>query len=265
MNVIILAAGYATRLYPLTRDVPKPLLEIGGQTILDRLVNQIERALPGAEIRIVTNRRFAARFHDWARQRRGTPLRILDDGTTDPENRLGAIGDLAFALRHSDGANDVLVSAADNLFEFDFAEFVAAFQRAPGVWIGVHRVEDPERRRRTGIAELDATGRVIGFQEKPSAPRSPWGVPPLYVLDAQAARLVGEYLASGGSRDALGHFLEWLYPRVPVHAWPIRGAVHDIGTLESLSACRARYAANGRAILAPETGGQTHRKNSGGE
>ncbi len=243
MKAVILAAGYATRLYPLTRNFPKPLLAVGGQTILDRLVNQIERALPGTSIWVVTNARFVGHFFDWARRHDDSDIRVLDDGTTGPENRLGAIGDLAFALERAGGTDNCLVAAADNLFEFDLAEFAAAFQRRPAVWICVHRVEDSARRRRTGIAELGPDDCVIGFEEKPAQPRSQWGVPPLYFLTAEAVGRVREYLASGRSTDSPGHFIAWLHTRVPVFAWRVRGMVHDIGTLESLAECRARFSA----------------------
>ena len=245
MKALILAAGYATRLYPLTRHFPKPLLEVGGRTILDRLVDQIVAAAPEAELWLATNARFAGLFEEWARKRRGTPVQVVNDGTDGPEQRLGAIGDLQLLLRASGGADELLVAAADNIFEFDLAAFVQEARRAGGPWVCVHRVEDPARRRRTGIAELDAAGRVIGFEEKPAQPRSEWGVPPLYVLDPPTAGLVSKYLAEGGSPDAPGRFIEWLCPRAIVRAWKIVGHVHDIGTLESLAACRARFGDSG--------------------
>lgn len=241
MKAIILAAGYATRLYPLTEHFPKPLLEIGGRTILDRLLDQIRGELPHSDCVLVSNRRFAAKFEDWAAQRRDPGVRVLDDGSTRPDDRRGAIGDLLFALEETVGDDDLLVAAADNLFEFPLGDLVGAFRRAPGPWVCVHEVNDPARQRRTGIAELDTDGRVIRFHEKPAEPQSCWAVPPLYCLDRATARRLPEYRASGLSADSPGRFIEWLAPRATIRAVRVRGAIHDIGTLESLAACRRRF------------------------
>lgn len=242
MKIVILAAGYATRLYPLTEHFPKPLLDVGGRTILDRLLDRIRADLPNEACWLVSNRRFAAPFEQWAAQRGDPCLRVLDDGSTAPENRLGAIGDLAFALERMGGPDDLFVVAADNIFEFPIGDLIAAFRRSPGVWVCVHQVTDPARQRRTGIAELAPDGRVMGFEEKPAAPRSCWAVPPLYCFDRVSAARVREYLAEGRSPDSPGRFIEWLVPRVEVRAVRVRGTIHDIGTIESLEACRRHYA-----------------------
>ncbi len=242
MKAIILAAGYATRLYPLTEHYPKPLLDVGGRSILDRLLDQIRGLLPHDECVLVSNRRFVRQFEEWAGQRGDPGVRVLDDGSTRPENRRGAIGDLLFALERSGGAVDLLVAAADNLFDFPMGDLVGAFRRSPGVWVCVHEVKDPARQRRTGIAELDAADRVVAFREKPADPKSCWAVPPLYCLDRATTERLPEYLATGRSADSPGLFIEWLVPRVEVRAVRARGAIHDIGTLESLAECRRRYA-----------------------
>ena len=241
MKAIVLAAGYATRLYPLTEHFPKPLLDIGGRTILDRLLDQIRAEMPQSECVLVSNHRFASQFEEWAARRRDPAVRVLNDGSTEPDDRRGAIGDLLFAVEASGGGDDLLVAAADNLFEFPLGDLVGAFRRAPGVWVCVHEVNDPARQRRTGIAELDAGGRVIGFQEKPAEPKSCWAVPPLYCFDRATAQRLPEYLATGQSADSPGRFIEWLAPRADVRAVRVRGAIHDIGTLESLAACRRRF------------------------
>jgi glucose-1-phosphate thymidylyltransferase len=254
MKALILAAGYATRLYPLTENFPKPLLDVGGRALLDRLADQLV-AWPGLDgVALVTNRRFVRHFTEWARARTDLPVRVLDDGSQCNEARLGAVGDMAFALREADLADDLLVAAADNLFDFPFAGLQTAFRRTGENCLLVHRVLDPARRLRTGIAELGLDQRVIGFREKPAEPRSEWGVPPLYALRRETLARIPEYLASGGSSDAPGHLIEWLVPRVPFHAVPAPGAVYDIGTLESLAACRAKFA-SGASGPAGATGG----------
>ena len=244
MRAVVLAAGYATRLYPLTRDRAKPLLPVGGVTILDRLVT----ALAGAgveEIAVVANHRFAPQFEEW---RAAAPARaavqILDDGTTSEENRLGAVGDLRFALGRIGVASDLVVAAADNLFGFSLASFVEFFRRAGTDCITVRREPDPARLARTGVVEIDPSSRVLRFEEKPARPRSTYASPPLYAFTRATLPLVPEYLASGGNPDAPGHFIAWLCPRRPVHAFVFEGEVFDIGTLESYRALCRRFEAN---------------------
>lgn len=239
MKALILAAGYATRLYPLTRDFPKPLLEVGGRTLLDHLVSQIE-ILAGMEgICLVTNHRFLPHFTAWHEGYAGPmPIRLLDDGTRSNEDRLGAIGDLQFALAQLGEDDDLLVTAADNLLQFSLAAFVDAFRVRPAPHICVHPVRDPERLRRTGVAVLAADNRVLEFVEKPSAPKSNLAVPPVYVFPAATLPRCGEYLSGGGSPEAPGCFIEWLYRREPVYAYRIQGTILDIGTVASLEAAR---------------------------
>jgi glucose-1-phosphate thymidylyltransferase len=244
MKALILAAGYATRLYPLTRDFPKPLLEVGGQTILDHLLAQMA-GIPGlAQIVLVTNHRFFSFFERWKQGRHfPRPVVLLDDGTTGNEDRLGAVGDLRFALEHGELNEDLLVAAADNLLRFPLAEFVQAFHARPAAHICVHQVADPERRRRTGIAVLGPDQRVLEFAEKPREPRTDWGVPPLYLFPRATLPRIGAYLDAGGSPEAPGHFLEWLCRIEPVYAYRISGSILDIGTPQSLEAARRLFEA----------------------
>ena len=239
MKALILAAGYATRLYPLTKNLPKPLLEVGGRTILDYLVDQLE-AVPAIErVFLITNHQFLPFFERWRDARAGTkPVQLIDDGTTCNEDRLGAIGDLTFALKHADLNDDLLVCAADNILRFPLSEFVSAFQSQPASHLCVHWVEDVQRLRRTGIAVLNDENRVVEFAEKPSEPKSHWAVPPLYIFLRRTLPRVRAYHAAGGSPEAPGHFIEWLCRLEPVYAFKITGSVLDIGTPESLEAAR---------------------------
>ncbi len=267
MKALILAAGYATRLYPLTRDFPKPLLQVGDRTILDYLVDQLEAISCIERIALITNRRFVHLFEQWraARALAGSAAssappslggraslraqasdhhpstinyQLIDDGTTSNADRLGAIGDLAFALAHADLDDDLLVSAADNILRFPLSEFVAAFQRQPASHLCVHRVESLPKLRRTGVAVLDAENRVIEFAEKPREPKTSWAVPPLYIFPRSTLPRISTYLAAGGSPEAPGNLIEWLCRLEPVYAYKINGCVLDIGDPESLEAAR---------------------------
>lgn len=240
MKAVILAAGYATRLYPLTKDFPKPLLEVGGRTLLDHLVSQLASMAAIDGIVLVSNHRFHARFADWGRNHAGTkPITVLDDGTTSNEQRLGAIGDLQFALQQAPLHDDLLVAAADNLLQFALADFVSAFQARPASHVCVHALKDAARLRRTGVVVVDEDDRVLEFAEKPAQPKSNLAVPPLYLFPRATLPRVAEYLAGGGSSEAPGHFLEWLCRQEPVYAHRLRGTILDIGTPESLAAARA--------------------------
>lgn len=247
MNALILAAGYATRLYPLTQDFPKPLLEVGGRAILDHLVDQLESLAGLDSLWLVTNHRFFPHFEQWrARRPPRKPMHLLDDGTTRDDERLGAVGDLRFALGRVGLEDDLLVTAADNLPCFPLAEFVTTFQARRASLVCVHRVTDPERLRRTGVAVLDTEGRVVEFAEKPREPKSQWAVPPLYLFPRATLPRVSAYLDAGGSPEAPGHFLEWLCRVEPVYAWPATGPILDIGTPASLEVAR-RWMASSRS------------------
>jgi glucose-1-phosphate thymidylyltransferase len=245
VKAIILAAGYATRMYPLTKDRPKSLLPIGTRAVLDFTLDRLATVEELDTVYLVTNSRFFSQFVRWweeAKSSRPWPWRrfeIVDDGTWDNESRLGAIGDLAFVLDLHGIHDDLIVTAADNIFPFDFSHPVEYFRRIGQDVIVAYELEDPERLRRTGVVQVDSQGRVIDFQEKPSQPASRLAVPPLYVLKADTLELIPAYLEEGNSRDAPGNLIAWLHRRVPMFVWQFHGEVLDIGHLESyVRACQ---------------------------
>lgn len=246
MKALILAAGYATRLYPLTRDQPKPLLPIGGRAIIDLLVDELETLPALDQIYVVTNHRFAELFSDWAASRLiSKPMEILDDGTVAPEGRLGAIGDIAWAIHFRQISDILLVMAADNIFPFKFSDF-AAFAAEKGTdCITCYHLTDENRLRRTGIIARGEDGLVTRFEEKPARPWSNLAVPPIYCYIPETLPLFEEYLAAGQNPDAPGHFIPWLVERRPVHAYLFSGEATDIGDLRAYrEACvrRGHYA-----------------------
>lgn len=232
---MVLAAGYATRLYPLTRDRAKPLLEVAGRTIIDRILDNALQISDVRRVVVVSNARFAAQFRGWAAAGlRDVPILVLDDGSTENSNRLGALADLRFAVRECDIAEETLVVAGDNLFDFSLADFASFFATVGCDCITAHRLPDVERLRRTGVVELADDGRVLSFAEKPEQPVSQWAVPPLYLYRAETlGRPLDEFLQSGANVDAPGAFIPWLLQRQPVFAYRFEGDRHDIGNPES--------------------------------
>jgi glucose-1-phosphate thymidylyltransferase len=228
LKALILAAGYATRLYPLTRDRPKPLLEVGGRPMVDWILDRIAEVPEVAEVHLVTNSKFAPAFRDWA----PPSVTVHDDGTTSEDDRLGAIGDLAFVGL---GGHDLLVVAGDNLFNFSlrrFAEFWREKGRASAV--ALYDVGDPELARKYGIVELDAHDRVVGFLEKPEHPPSTLAATATYLFHRDHVTLVQRYLEEGNSPDQPGRFVAWLQAREPVYGYRFEGEWLDIGDYEQL-------------------------------
>lgn len=242
MKVVLLCAGYATRMYPLTRDFPKPLLEVAGAPILSHLLARTA-TLPGVdEVVVLANHRFAPQLRAWADAARSpVPIRLLDDGSTDESNRLGALGDLALAAREIPLAgHDALVAAGDNLVLFDLAPLARVYARRRAPQLAVRRAPRDAQRSLYNEVLLDsATGRVTRFHEKPPDPESDLAAIALYFLPPAAWPRLERYLAEGGNRDAPGHFIAWLVRETAVYAEPVRGPWFDIGDLDSLARARA--------------------------
>lgn len=232
MKAIVLAAGYATRLRPLTERVAKPLLPIAGRPMLDWLLDALEEVPALDAVHVVTNGVYADAFRRFAAaQERRVALHVHDDGTRSNDDRLGAIGDIRFTVEQAGlEGEDLLVLAGDNLFDASLADF-AAFWREKGVAsaLGVYDVGDRGLARQYGIVEVAADGRVTGFLEKPQEPPSTLAATAAYIYHREHAALLPEYLAAGGSRDQPGRLVAWLHEREPVYAYPFRGEWLDIG------------------------------------
>ncbi len=228
----MLAAGYATRLRPLTDTTPKMLLPLAGRPMLDYLIDRIEAVDEIDEIHLVTNARFARDLGGWAVQRSGRrAVGVWNDGTSSNEDRLGAIGDVRFVLDEADiRGEDVVVLAADNLFEFDLGDFISFWRsKGDGSALCVHDIGDRELAKQYGIVELDADERVTYFEEKPAEPPTTLAATAVYAYRAEDIALVDEYLAEGNSPDQPGRFVVWLYRRLPVYGYRFDGEWLDIG------------------------------------
>ncbi len=250
MKAYLLAAGYATRMYPLTRDRPKPLLEVAGAPILSHILERVLALDDLSEVVVIANARFARAFDDWAAGLDvGVPVRVLDDGSTDDHDKLGAIGDLSFALSQVPVAGeDWLVAAGDNLLSFDLRSVQAHFLAHREALLSVRRVEPPTpgQASKYNDVTVDAAGRVTRFEEKPLHPVSDLAAIALYFLPASVAELLPRYLAHGGNPDAPGHFIAWLVGQVPVRAAPVPGAWFDIGSIEGLAHAREHFVSPSR-------------------
>lgn len=232
MKCLILAAGYATRLYPLTENFPKPLLEVAGKTILDWLVDDIDTLGEVDEYVVISNHRFAHHFEAWA-VGKSQKITVVDDGTESNETRLGAVKDIDFAIETLHLDEDMLVIAGDNVLDFSLTEFIKYAKSKGASAIMRYREERPERLSKSGVAEIDSTDLVLSLEEKPKEPKSVWCCPPFYYYTREAAALVGEGIAAGCGTDAPGSFIAWLCTKLPVYAMEMPGKRYDIGNLES--------------------------------
>ncbi len=232
MKAIVLAAGYATRLRPLTDTWAKELLPVGGRPILDRILASIEGVAGVDEVHVVTNARKAAMFHKWAE---GRDVVIHDDGTTSNDDRLGAIGDMLFVIEQARLDDDLLVIAGDNLFEFQLSDLVG-FWGAKGIAsaVAVRDVGSLELASQYGVVELAADGRLVSFLEKPADPPSALAATATYVFHREHARLIRPYLDGEHGSDQPGRFIGWLQHHEPVFGWVFDESWHDIGNYEQL-------------------------------
>ena len=233
MQALILAAGYATRLRPLTDSIPKMLLPLAERPMLDYLLDRLHEVEELDEIHLVTNARFAQAFEDWAPE----DVVVHDDGTTSNEDRLGAIGDIAFAVERGGlEGEDLLIVAGDNLIGYSLAAFVAFWRTKDGSAIAVRELDDRELLKQYGVVELDAADRVIGLEEKPAEPKSDLAATASYVYRGEHLALLPRYLEEGNPPDAPGNFMVWLHTREPVYGYRAEGEWHDIGDLGQLVA-----------------------------
>ena len=229
MKCVILAAGYATRLRPLTEDVPKHLLPVGGRPMLDWVLDAVREVRDVDVIHLVTNSRFASAFERWAE---ANGVVVHDDGTTSNDDRLGAVGDLRLAIDQAGLEDDELVVlAGDNLFDFSLPDFVEWWRAKPqpASAVPLHDVGDLELAKQYGIADTATDDRIVGFAEKPNAPSSTLAATLIYLVPPEHVRLVETYLDEGESPDNAGSFLGWLAQREPVYGYRFEGSWYDIG------------------------------------
>lgn len=232
MKCFILAAGYATRLYPLTASFPKPLLKVKDKTILDWLLDNISGAGIVNQYVIITNHKFSGHFQEWASSH-PLPITVLDDGTETNETRLGAVRDIQFAIDELKPNEDLLVIAGDNLLNFSLRGFIRYAQEKKTSCIMRYWEPDVNRLHKTGVAEVDDSDRVVGMEEKPANPKSNWCIPPFYIYKAEDIPFVKKGIEAQCGVDAPGSFIAWLCTQTSIHAYEMPGQRFDIGNLDS--------------------------------
>ena len=240
MKCLILAAGYATRLYPLTENFPKPLLMVGDKTILDWLVDDIHTCGVVDEYVVISNHKFAHHFNAWAKTKT-QKITVVDDGTDSNETRLGAVKDIQFAVEKLGLDSDMLVIAGDNVLDFSLTKFVAYALEKKTSCVMRYYEADRKKLSRSGVITADSNDKVLRMDEKPAEPASNWCCPPFYYYTRQDAKLVQKGIDSGCGTDAPGSYIAWLCGQTAVHAMEMPGSRYDIGNLESYEKVKAEY------------------------
>ncbi len=246
MNVLILAAGYATRLYPLTLHKAKPLLEVAGKPMIEWVLDNLAGVSDLETVYVVTNSKFVKDFQTWAdgyqRRKPGPALKIINDGSTDDSDKLGAIGDITLVVtREALGNNDLIVVGGDNLFSESLEDFVRSAKGSEAT-LATYDVGDLEAIRKYSSITTDSAGIITEFEEKPSKPKSTLTGIALYYFSRDVVPLFTTYLAAGNNPDQPGRFIQWLYTRKPVKTHQIKGTWFDIGSKETLEEANQIFA-----------------------
>lgn len=245
MKIVVLAAGYATRLYPLTLNQPKALLKVADKTILEHILARTTGIEPNLDITIVTNDKFYTPFVNWAKnQSHLGQIHVLNDQTTSNDNRLGAIGDLQFAMKERQLNDDLLVLASDNLFDQDLKSFVQkakSFKR-PSITLGAYDIRDPKlASNRYGVLEIDKENRVTSIHEKVADPPSPLVSMGVYFMSKESLPFIHKYLSSEQKMDAPGHYLKWMLQEISLYGVLFEGQWYDIGSTDQLEEANKLY------------------------
>ena len=246
MKIIILAAGYATRLYPLTLTQPKPLLPVAGKPMIDYVLDNLAPIGGIDRIYVVTNAKFAAHFQKWATDYHAHKAQlnftIVNDRSTDDSNKLGAIGDIRYVLKTQNVTDDIIVVAGDNLFIDKLPDFGRFCREKNAPVLAVYDVGDLEQIKKYNAITLDGDGRITFFEEKPKNPASTLTGIALYYYPKSTLPLIEQYVAEGNNPDQPGRLIQWLYPRVPVYTWRVPGLGYDIGSKETLEEANRIFA-----------------------
>lgn len=240
MKCLILAAGYATRLYPLTENFPKPLLEVKGKTILDWLIDDIDTLGAVDEYVVISNHKFAHHFDKWAAEKT-QKVTVVDDGTSTNETRLGAVKDIQYAIDKLGLDDDMLVIAGDNLLDFSLTEFIKYAKAKNSSCIMRYYEANEQKLLKCGVVTIDENDKILEMTEKSPTPATHWCTPPFYFYTKEDAKLVQAGIDAGCGVDAPGSYIAWLCKQTDVHAMEMPGKRYDIGNLESYEKVQKEY------------------------
>ena len=240
MRCLILAAGYATRLYPLTENFPKPLLTVGEKTILDWLVDDIDGIGLADEYVVISNHKYAHHFENWAKTKK-QKITVVDDGTSTNETRLGAVKDILFAIKKLNIDDDMLVIAGDNVLDFSLTRFISYAKSKDASCVMRYFESERSKLLKCGVVTVDSDDLVTNMTEKSPEPATNWCCPPFYYYSREDAKLISSAIEDGCGVDAPGSFIAWLCKNSKVYAMEMPGKRYDIGNLESYEKVKAEY------------------------
>jgi glucose-1-phosphate thymidylyltransferase len=242
MKAMILAAGYGTRLAAVAHDTPKPLIPVGNRPLVDYVVDKLQDLKSLTEIVVVTNNKFISHFQQWAKEHKGIPIRVVNDGTNTPEDRLGSVGDINYVWQNEKSLDDWLIIGGDNLFDGDLTPFIEmAVSKKPAVTIGIYDIHDIKAATKFGVLGINAEHKVTSFQEKPEKPVSSLITMCLYYFPKPSIGYLSEYLKESKALDAAGSYIKWLSEKKNVYGFQFSGKWYDIGSIESLEEARAHF------------------------
>ena len=248
MKCIVLAAGYATRLYPLTENFPKPLLKVGEKSIVDWLIDDIRTSGEVDQFIVISNHKFAHHFTEWAAGK--ADVAVVDDGTSTNETRLGAVRDMQFAIDALRLNDDLLVIAGDNVLDFSLCRFITYAGEKKTSCTMRYWEEDEKKLRKAGVAEINEDEAILSFEEKPEKPKTNWCTPPFYIYTAEDAGKIKDAIADGCGTDAPGSLVGWMCRHSTIHSMEMPGKRYDIGDLESYRAVQEGYEGIGDRAVA---------------
>jgi glucose-1-phosphate thymidylyltransferase len=249
MKCLLLGAGYATRLYPLTKSQPKPLLPVGGKPMMEWILDKVFAVKEIDAVYIVSNHKFIDNYRVWQQDLEGrrnlkVPLAVIDDGTTSNDDRLGAIGDIRFVIDQTKIKDDLLVIAGDNLFSDGLGGIVKTFAKLGTTVVGLKDLADrPHLITQYSVVDLDGEGRIVGFVEKPPIPKGTLISIAIYCYAKKHVPLFQRYIDEGNKPDQPGYFIQWLHKQVPVHGHVMQGTWYDIGDIEEYNKANETYPA----------------------
>ncbi|MNP17213.1 Glucose-1-phosphate thymidylyltransferase [compost metagenome] len=242
MKCILLCAGYATRLFPLTENFPKALLEVGGRPLLDYILDEVNSLPEIDSVYLVTNAKYTPHFENWASKKNNIkPISVINDGTTTNDDRLGAIGDIIYTIEQGKIDDDILIIAGDNLFTFELKNFVEFYKEKSAPVVCVRKETDINLLKRVGVAEVDEDMKIVGFEEKPQEPKSDYAVYAEYIYPKEILPEFKKYIEEGHSNDAPGNFVAYLHKKASTYAYAFNGECYDVGTHDALAYVNELY------------------------